>query len=467
MKAKDLKILSLVILHAALMPPLLEAQPFPADKIIDTVRCKSAASQSYALYLPANYDSKKSWPVILIFDPGARGNMGVTAFAEAGRKYGFILACSNNSHNGPVADNFTAAAAMLMDLTERFSTDPKRIFAAGFSGGSRFALSLAAKDKRIAGVIGCGAGLPNDRNYYPSRTSDFLYYGLAGTRDMNYIELHELPALLNSQTAIISYFRSFEGGHEWPSPALLTGAVEWLILQSMNRKVLPADQAFITGAENKTRALIEAQLAAGSAYDAAMLMSFASRDFRGTAFGNKMSQLQSATEKAEPYQKDLRKWNKMVETEEKKKEKYMNYLVQTVGSGSMPDSAASWWMNETRSLVWLRDKGNPDNSRMASRILNFISILCSEQGSSYYRNRYFAQAAVFFGICTLSDSENMNNYFNLAKTQAMAGKIPEALDALNGAVKHGFNSRKTLESDPAFAALKNEKKYKEIYSKLK
>ena len=133
------------------------------EQVTDTVKCRDAHGQSYALYTPAQYDNKKSWPVILIFDPSARGRTGVNTFIEAGRKYGFILACSNNSHNGPMGDNFTAAAAMLQDIEERFNVDQKRIYAAGFSGGSRFAMAFAVTEKSISGVIGCGAGLPRNR----------------------------------------------------------------------------------------------------------------------------------------------------------------------------------------------------------------------------------------------------------------------------------------------------------------
>ena len=151
------------------------------EQVTDTVKCRDTHGQSYAIFQPAQYDNKKSWPVILIFDPSARGRTGVNTFIEAGRKYGFILACSNNSHNGPMGDSFTAAAAMLQDIEERFNVDQKRIYAAGFSGGSRVAMAFAVTEKSISGVIGCGAGLPNDNNYIPSGNSDFLYYGMAGT----------------------------------------------------------------------------------------------------------------------------------------------------------------------------------------------------------------------------------------------------------------------------------------------
>ena len=454
-------------LQAFTSQSLVFPQVYANDQVTDTVRCRDMAGQSYALYLPVHYDNKKSWPVILIFDPSARGRTGVNTFLEAARKYGFILACSNNSRNGPMENNSTAAAAMLRDVEERFTVDQRRIYAAGFSGGSRFAMALAVKDKRISGVIGCGAGLPNDRNYLPSVNSGFLYYGLAGTRDMNYLEMHELPGFFSNQTRVISYLRPFSGGHQWPGSNLITEAVEWLVLQTMNRKIIPADQTFLSYIEKKTQDLINSELSAGNQHDAIMYMRFASRDFRGTPFGSRMTQLLNDNEKSTVYQLATRKWNKMAATEQGKREKYMNYLSDIFNSGSLPDSALAWWKNETRTLLRLRDRGSAENSQMASRVLNFISILCSEQGASYYRIRYYAPAAFLFEICTLSDSENQNNYYNLARSLAGSGKAKESVDALSEAMKHGFNSRKTVESDPVFGNIRDDIRYKALIIKMK
>ena len=462
------KIFSLFLcLHVFASHSFLFPQGLARDPITDTVRCRNSTAQSYALYRPAQYNNKKSWPVILIFDPAARGRTGVSTFLKAGRKYGFILACSNNSRNGPLGDNFTAAAAMLQDVEERFAVDQRRIYAAGFSGGSRFAMALAVKDKRISGVIGCGAGLPNDRNYLPSGNSGFLYYGLAGTRDMNYPEMHDLPGFLSNRTGVISYFRTFSGGHQWPGPDLIDEAVEWIVLQEMNRKIIPTDQTFLTNIENKTQKLIDSQLSAGNLADAIMYMSFAARDFRGTPFGSGMSQQLTDNEKSAAYQTAIRKWNKMAASEQERKEKYLNYLGEILNSGSLPDSASIWWKKEIRALIRLRDKGSPENSQMASRVLNFISILCSEQGTSYYRNRLYAQAAFLFRICTLSDSENQYNYYNLARSLAGSGKSKESVEALSAAMNHGFNSRQTVESDPGFRKIRDDIRYKALIHEMK
>jgi hypothetical protein len=445
----------------------LFSQVHSKNQIIDTVKCRFEIGHSYALYLPEQYDSKKSWPVILIFDPGARGRTGISTFLEAGRKYGFILACSNNSHNGPIGDNFASAAAMLRDVTERFTIDTRRIYVSGFSGGSRFAIAYTVKEKRISGVIGCGAGLYNDRNYLPQINSNFIYYGLVGTRDMNYLEMCDLPGFFSSKTRVTSYLRTFSGEHQWPASDQITEAVEWVIFQSMNRKIVPSDQTFLSYIENKTQNLINSQLSEGNVIEAVMYMRNATRDFQGTPFATSMTKLLTDSEKSTEYKNAVRKWDKMAATEQEKREDYLNYLSKIINSDSYPDSVIVWWRNETRTLKSIRDKGRPDNSQMASRVLNFISVLCSEQGTASYRNGHFAQAAFLFKICTMSDSENQNNYYNLARALSLSGRSKESVDALSAAISHGFNSRKTIESEPAFGKIRDAARYKALIIKMK
>ena len=99
-------IASLVLL-AALSPTGWTAQAtpqantIPKGQIVERLECVNDSSQSYALYLPANYTPDRKWPILYALDPGARGKTPVEHFREAAEKYGWILAGSNNSRNGP------------------------------------------------------------------------------------------------------------------------------------------------------------------------------------------------------------------------------------------------------------------------------------------------------------------------------------------------------------------------------
>jgi predicted esterase len=270
-------------------PVSANAQSFIRGRITDTVKCLDHPGYSYALYLPTVYTEKAKWPVILIFDPGARGITAVEVFRKAAEKYGYILACSYNSRNGPLNNNFTSADHMLNDLTKRFVLDEKRIYAAGFSGGSRFALALAASSGIIAGVIGCGAGLPNDNRLIPAAKSSFIYYGIAGNRDMNWLEMFDLITFFNTRTQVIPYLRTFDGGHQWPSSEMAQEAVEWINMQAMKNKLTFPDSGYISFYSNKIKTLVKNLLSNGNTYDAARYMRYAIRDFSGSPVVREMA----------------------------------------------------------------------------------------------------------------------------------------------------------------------------------
>src|ERR1700704_6670228 len=109
-------------------------------------------SNSYALYLPSNYSQARRWPLLLVFDPFARGETSVKLFHEAAEKYGFIVAGSNNSRN--FQDPSVAIRLLAADIKEHYATDPRRLYVTGLSGGARVASSLALACKNcISGVI--------------------------------------------------------------------------------------------------------------------------------------------------------------------------------------------------------------------------------------------------------------------------------------------------------------------------
>src|SRR5580704_10769844 len=128
-----------------LMVAFLAAAPesdLPPGKIVTHVLCADDAAQSYALYLPSNYASDRSWPVIYAFDPAGRGQNPVERYRAAAEKYGYIVAGSNNSRNGSWAVSQAALTAMTRDVAARFRIDDRRTYVAGMSGGSRVALAV-------------------------------------------------------------------------------------------------------------------------------------------------------------------------------------------------------------------------------------------------------------------------------------------------------------------------------------
>ena len=122
-------------------------------------------------------------------DPGLRWRRrrpeGVERYRDAAEKYGYVVAGSNNSRNGPWNVGLDAAAAMTADIKRRFPIDLKRMYTAGMSGGARVAIMVAQNSPEIAGVLASSAGYSTAFH----RVRALSIFGSAGTEDFNYREM--------------------------------------------------------------------------------------------------------------------------------------------------------------------------------------------------------------------------------------------------------------------------------------
>ena len=211
-----------------------------SGKISDKVFCSNSSIINYALYIPKNYSVDKKWPVIFLFDPHAKGKLPVKNYAELAEKYGYILCGSNNSKNGMDVNSAQAIAAETMkDIVLKYSINSKRIYLGGFSGGARVAATIAMQNN-IAGMIGCGAGLPPNAQFM---NKEMIYIGLAGKEDFNYVEMRFIKEESHSFPAGKAQLLVFDGKHEWPSSEIMEEAFVWISSDSLRKEaesMLPA-----------------------------------------------------------------------------------------------------------------------------------------------------------------------------------------------------------------------------------
>jgi len=213
----------------------------PKGRVVDSITCKDG-SQDFALYLPAHYNPSQAYPCIYFFDPHGHGGLPLRMYKELAEQYGYVLVGSNASKNGmqwQVTNN--AAQALMADTKSRINIDTKRVYAAGFSGGSRVASSVALMDGGIAGVIGCGAGFPNGG---ASATSRFDYFGMVGDQDFNLIEMRQLDSTLE-QNNFDHELIVFSGKHAWAPAADFSTALLWMQVYAIKEHLQPKDDALV------------------------------------------------------------------------------------------------------------------------------------------------------------------------------------------------------------------------------
>jgi predicted esterase len=262
--------IALLTLALGLCSTVARAQVLQRGIVIDRVECADDTAQTYALYLPSGYAPDRTWSLLLAFHPAARGRLMVEKYQAAAEQYGYIIAASNNSRNGPYAVSMAAAQAMMTDVSRRFSIDPRRLYLAGMSGGARVAMGLALANNNVAGVIASSAGYPDSQ---PRTSVPFAVFSTAGIEDFNYIEMRLLDRKLSSA----HFLAVVEGGHALPPDDIAFDALEWMELRAMQSGRRNRDDALAGRILQKRRGRIAASNPADSVYLLHALVS----DFKG------------------------------------------------------------------------------------------------------------------------------------------------------------------------------------------
>jgi len=232
--------------------------PVRTGVLVEGVACRADPSQTYTLYLPSAYPGGRRWPALLIFDPRGRSVSAAERFVASAERWGWIVLSSNDTRSdGPWEPNLKAIQALWPELEARYAVDPKRVYAAGFSGGGHVAYLLGKGTGGLAGVIASGSRLLPEH----LEGTSFALFAAAGERDFNYSEMRKVDAFV-ADLGNPHRFESFVGLHEWLPAELAADAVGWLELIAMQRGLRPADEAAI-------RSLLDHDLSAARALEAA------------------------------------------------------------------------------------------------------------------------------------------------------------------------------------------------------
>lgn len=445
-------------------------EPAPRGEIVPKVVCAADAEESYAVYLPSGYEPEKPSPILYLLDARRRGAMAAGRFREAAERYGWILASSNNSESdGPFAPNIRAMRAMWEDTHRRFSIDPGRVYASGFSGGARAACLLAqtAAKSRVAGVIGCGAGFAD--NAPPGKDLPFVYFGAVGNRDFNYREMRKLDATLASLGAT-HRLAVFDGPHDWPPPAFCTRAVEWMELAAMRAGARPRDPALVS--EWLERALREAAPRETAGEKGAALERFreVGADFDGLA---DVSRIRTALERLERDPDALREIERQTRLEQREDVTFGELSQKLLADLASEDPVPPQRVAQDLRLCALRrnaESGSTEAERLsARRILAALFVQTSFYLPREYLERRDSRRA---NLCAavaahVAPERAALVLYNFACLQARLGEKTGALATLRTAVAKGFRDVSLIETDPDLASVRGEEGYRRIVEELK
>jgi len=464
-------LLAVLVLFAQVYISARSSQDIQQGEIIDKIICQDKPEQSYALYLPPDYTPEKTWPILIAFDPGAQGRIPLEHFKEAAQEYGYIIAGSNNSKNGPWLPVMEAAMAVWADTNKRFSIDKKRVYATGFSGGSRAAAVFSKfVNHPVEGVIGIGAGLPQQLK--PAQIQPSAYFGIIGIGDFNYQPMMRLDNEFDKWN-VPHRFLVYDGEHNWPPQEICTRAVEWMEVLAMKRKLRPLDNDLIEKIYREELEKAQQLEEEGQAYWAVFeyeALVFTFQEWKDT---KDISDRISHLKQSEEYKQFVNAEKGINEREDLHRQRFIQTFARIMKSPETIMNLDEIYseLGISQLLYKIKNKKNINEYYLASRLLTELFIHSVEEGGRYYEKGDYKMAIVFFEIAAKSSeyrpSRLSYSHYTLARFYALNSQKKKALKMLERAVENGFDNIEAIENQKDLKTIQNSAEYKKIIRELK
>jgi len=445
--------------------PTPAVQNLQAGAVLPKVVSGVQPEQSYALYLPSYYTRVKRWPIVYAFDPGARGSMPVELMKDAAERYGYIVAGSNNSHNGAWKPEADAAQAMFQDTHARLTIDNNRVYFAGFSGGARLASTLAQKCNCAAGVLLNGAGFSPSGPPTPGAT--FSVFAAVGTFDFNYGEVLDLDATLGSLHYTHS-LRRFAGPHQWAPASVMNEALAWFRLISIKDGHEERDMDFVKAQAAEVDKRAKTLEVSGDPFGTWKEYRQAADTFDGLGEGSAFRERAVAMEKEKSVRDGAKREQQDIEEQSRLSADISSGLAALRQDGS---NRADTRSNVELQISELRSRAehekSPQKLRVAKRALAGIFIEAMETGQERLDAKDISHARTYFELAATADPDSVWALSQVAASRALDGDRKGALEALRRTKEKSKDPAAFsawLADEPAFAKMRDTPEFEALIS---
>jgi dienelactone hydrolase len=438
--------------------------------LVDGIACRSDPTQTYAVYLPSDYDppppddpTGRRWPILFVFDPRGRGAIAGEIFRAAAEEHGWVLASSNNTRSDEPGDaNARAIGAMLPDVGERFAVDGSRIYLAGFSGTATFAWRIAQSSGALAGLIAVGAPPASE---IPTESIGLAHFGAAGRWDFNFSAMHDLDAVLARRGAH-HRLEVFTGRHQWLPPALASEAVRWLEVVAMREGRRPVDPALVERAWQNDLAAAQGLEAAGevlAARERYRILVETFTELRDVAAAKtRLEALRTAPE-AERAERELARWIAWEDAQLRTASAAIRRL-DDPETLDLPERLAT--QLGVRDLLRRTEKDGIE-ADAAHRVLESLYVQLSFYlMRDYFAARRYGDAATVLAVAAEIRAEP-HVLYNLGAAEARLRNPKRALAALERAITAGWRDVEHLLADEDFAGLRDDEGFQALVLRLR
>lgn len=415
---------------------------FKKGLIVDSLRVSDSISETFALYLPTNFENTGKWPVVFVFDPLGRGKQALRMFKEAAEKQHYILAASNNLFDSlSISQNILIANRMFNKVISIFPVHSDRVYTAGFSSGARIASLIPSFIKNIEGVISCGATVPNTDLL--NSKNPFHFIGIIGNEDFGYINMLDAEKILN-KLKFPNNLIVFDGGHTWPDQFYIEKAMETFTLAAMAKGHTPKDEQYIQAAYQRNLDLVNRLYTKNDLTGTDDQLEQMIAIFRTHMDVESLVQRKKELGKNKLFRAQRRQENSILFNESFIREDYQFSLSEDIESLNFNN--LGWWNYQMGELKKYENKNTAPERQVGRRLLGYINALVEDNLDIEMAENQINVDAVHFlwMLKTITDPSDYRYFLKIISDSARYEDYGTALFYLEELLKNGYTNKEEL-----------------------
>lgn len=431
--------------------------------ITDTIKVGDSLAESFALYLPTQFEPSKSWPIVFVFDMQGRGQQVLSMFRDAAEEQQYILAASNNVNDTlTLSKNMLISNRMFNTVYGMLSINKNRSYTAGFASGARFASLVPTFIKNIEGVISCGA--PINNTDVLNKRIPFYFIGIIGDTDFNYPDMKNLRPILN-KLKFPNQLLVFEGGHNWPSTDYISRAMEIFTLAGMAKGNFPKDSLFVNRTYRENLAEVGVLFSQNKPLLAENALSGMIATYRPHRSIDSLAQSRKTLKKSKVYRLQSRNENAVLFKERLIRDDYGYYLEEDIITYNFNN--LGWWKYKMEDLEKYDKSTIVFEQQMGKRLRAYLNALVADNVDALKTEAVLDLEALNFlyMLNTITTPENPSSYLKVIANSAKMEDYGTALFYLEELLKTGYEDRASLYEIEHTALLRITPEFNEVVEK--
>ncbi|MBI6120058.1 hypothetical protein [Salegentibacter maritimus] len=430
----------------------------PFGTIVDSIPVSDTLEDDFAIYLPRNFDEKKEWPVIFVFDPQGRGRATAQFFRTIAEKQSYIIAASNiNLKQDSLKNNITKIAPLINRVDGMFAIDREQVFIAGLAEGGQLASALPFIYNNIAGVLAVENSWLNTD--YLNTGKEFFFSAVACddkytknvlTEIKDYLDKENFPTEIN--------FYSCNGKTEWPNMDVIENAVAGFTLQAIKNGKRLADLDLITALYNAEVEYAQVLRRTRNYYQSFEKLKQIEDKYDGFGLEVDLGDQIKNIRRNKAFKQQRRDYRNAINTENEKQEEYVYYLDADVAISNFEN--IGWWVAQVEELKQQSEKLTGPKQKMASRLLGFLDNYSETYYNAYINSQAKAKSKIFVSVLrTIFAKDDPAAYLTIIKIAGHDGDHETALLYLEDLLKTGYKDMDALYNIEGILDLKLSKAY--------